>query len=247
MTRGNIHAYGDASYWDNRYLQDAGSFDWYQRYTGIAPLLQKYIPKKSQILMVGCGNAVISEDMINDGYQEIVNIDISSVVINAMLKKYKDIPQLKYMTMDVRDMSAFEDSSFDGIVDKGMLDSLMCGTSAALSASEMLMEVRRVLKPGGTYILVTYGDPSVRMPHLKLPEYNWNILLHVIPRPGSKRALENTSKMLTDPIRLNDDGTSAPNFVKDDPDLHYVYACIKATEAGSRKDTSHGSKQVKRK
>lgn len=39
--------------------------------------------------------AVLSEDMVNDGYKEIVNIDISSVVIEAMQKKYQDYPQLK--------------------------------------------------------------------------------------------------------------------------------------------------------
>ena len=39
--------------------------------------------------------AVMSEDMVNNGYCEIVNIDISSVVIAAMQSKYKDFPQLK--------------------------------------------------------------------------------------------------------------------------------------------------------
>lgn len=57
MTRGNPQAYGEASYWDNRYRQDTGSFDWYQQYAGLAPVLQKYVPKASRILMVGCGNA----------------------------------------------------------------------------------------------------------------------------------------------------------------------------------------------
>ena len=38
--------------------------------------------------------AVISEDMVKDGYENIVNIDISQVVIDAMTQKYKDMPQL---------------------------------------------------------------------------------------------------------------------------------------------------------
>ena len=33
--------------------------------------------------------------MVNDGYREVVNIDISSVVIEAMQRKYSDRPQLK--------------------------------------------------------------------------------------------------------------------------------------------------------
>lgn len=38
---------------------------------------------------------VMSEDMVTDGYVEIVNIDISSVVIEMMRKKYFDVPQLQ--------------------------------------------------------------------------------------------------------------------------------------------------------
>ena len=56
MTKGP-QAYGEASYWDERYKQDSGSFDWYQEYSGLSPLLDKYAPKTSRILMVGCGNA----------------------------------------------------------------------------------------------------------------------------------------------------------------------------------------------
>lgn len=42
-------------------------------------------------------NAVtaFSEGMVGDGYEDVVNIDISSVVIEAMKKKYSNRPQLK--------------------------------------------------------------------------------------------------------------------------------------------------------
>jgi EEF1A lysine methyltransferase 4 len=39
--------------------------------------------------------AVFGEEMVEDGYQDVVNIDISSVVIDQMTKKYHDKPQLK--------------------------------------------------------------------------------------------------------------------------------------------------------
>lgn len=47
------------------------------------------------MLTGGHFGAVISEDMVIDGYQDIVNIDISQVVIDAMIAKYKDMPQLQ--------------------------------------------------------------------------------------------------------------------------------------------------------
>lgn len=139
----NTYNYGDATYWDARYVQEAemGHFDWYQRYSGLRPFIRMYIPSySSRVLVVGCGNALMSEDMVKDGYEDITNIDISSVAIEMMRRKYESIPQLKYMQMDVRDMSFFSDESFDCVIDKGTLDSLMCGTDAPTSAAQMLGE-----------------------------------------------------------------------------------------------------------
>lgn len=39
--------------------------------------------------------AVMSEDMVKDGFIEILNIDISSIVIEMMRKKYAHVPQLQ--------------------------------------------------------------------------------------------------------------------------------------------------------
>lgn len=36
-----------------------------------------------------------SQDMVDDGYEDVVNIDISSVVIDAMRNKHSTRPQLK--------------------------------------------------------------------------------------------------------------------------------------------------------
>jgi len=55
--KGVPQAYGDETYWDTRYSQDVGPFDWYQRYAGMAPLINMYLPKEGNLLMVGCGNA----------------------------------------------------------------------------------------------------------------------------------------------------------------------------------------------
>lgn len=37
----------------------------------------------------------MSEDMVKDGYEDIMNIDISPVAIDMMRKKYENIPHLK--------------------------------------------------------------------------------------------------------------------------------------------------------
>lgn len=47
-------------------------------------------------------------------------------------------------------------------------------------------------------------------------------------RPGSRRAQECTSRAITEAIPFQEDGiTLGPTFNLEDPDLHYVYVCIK--------------------
>ncbi|XP_026424414.1 EEF1A lysine methyltransferase 4-like [Papaver somniferum] len=228
----NSYNYGDGTYWDARYIKEAGAFDWYQRYSSLRPFFLKFIPFSSRILMVGCGNAVLSEDMVKDGYEDIMNTDISSVAIEMMKKKYKDIPQLKYMTMDVRDMSFFQDDSFDCVVDKGTLDSLMCGTDAPLSAAQMLGEVSRLIKAGGIYMLITYGDPTVRVPHLNRHGYNWKITLYIIPRPGFVKpdGTSSSSESILEPVPITENGRLPAGFVLEDPESRYIYVCQKMGE-----------------
>jgi ubiquinone/menaquinone biosynthesis C-methylase UbiE len=63
--------------------------------------------------------------MAEEGYNNITNIDICSLVVKAMMEKYKEKGDaLKYLQMDVRTMS-FSDESFDAIIDKATFDSIL--------------------------------------------------------------------------------------------------------------------------
>uniref|UniRef100_A0A8I7B2S8 Methyltransferase type 11 domain-containing protein n=1 Tax=Hordeum vulgare subsp. vulgare TaxID=112509 RepID=A0A8I7B2S8_HORVV len=114
-------SYGEAGYCDARYVEEGGaSYGWYQRYAALRPFVRRLVPPASRLLMIGCGSVLMSEDMVADGYMEIINIDISLVLIEMMRKKYFDLPQLQYMQMDVRDMSKFSEESFDCAIVKGV-------------------------------------------------------------------------------------------------------------------------------
>lgn len=89
-------SYSEQWYWDERYTNESDPFDWYQNYASLAPLINLYVPHRPHpVLVIGCGNSAFSEGMVDDGYEDVVSIDISSVVIDAMVKKYSDRPQLK--------------------------------------------------------------------------------------------------------------------------------------------------------
>lgn len=56
--------YADQGYWDQRYSEETGLFDWYQRFDTVFPLLQDILKERSsfhQILHLGCGNSSLGE------------------------------------------------------------------------------------------------------------------------------------------------------------------------------------------
>lgn len=62
--------YGDPSYWDKRYTDYAGStFDWLETYASLKSLLSEILKADSRILVLGCGNALFSEDLYDDGFK----------------------------------------------------------------------------------------------------------------------------------------------------------------------------------
>jgi EEF1A lysine methyltransferase 4 len=112
---------------------------------------------EDSILMVGCGNSKLSQQMYDAGYRHIVNVDISPSVIEQMKKVS---PDMEWLVMDCTNMD-FKDNSFDYVIDKGTMDALIAGRDLTPSY-ELLKECSRVTKEEGQLILITYGSPEGR-------------------------------------------------------------------------------------
>ncbi|EGR29777.1 protein kinase domain protein [Ichthyophthirius multifiliis] len=56
----------------------------------------------------------------------------------------------------------FQDEQFDCVIDKGTLDSVLCGDYSKQNSFKMLSEITRVLNNDGVYICVTYGEEKKR-------------------------------------------------------------------------------------
>ncbi|PAV19595.1 S-adenosyl-L-methionine-dependent methyltransferase [Pyrrhoderma noxium] len=174
--------YGTMEYWNERYQKesDGQSFDWFKSYKDIADLIQELIPdKSSRILMLGCGNSKLSEDMYDDGYQNIVNIDYSSIVIEQMKERHGETrSSMEWHEMDIRDLK-FDDNSFDVAIDKGTMDAMMTAKGDVWDPPEHVIndcnkevdEVLRVLKKtNGRFIYITFGQPHFRKRYLTRPQ-----------------------------------------------------------------------------
>ena len=72
--------------------------------------------------------------------------------------------------MDVRRL-AFRDESLDAVLDKATFDAVLCAQDR-LWAAQLVQEVYRVLRPGGTYLMISLNSPDEVLPFL-VEELMW--------------------------------------------------------------------------
>ena len=176
--------YGNPSYWDERYAANPNAqFDWYQPYVTLKeyliPLLS--VHPDFEILVAGCGNSGISKSLYDDGYKNITSVDLSTVVIKHMVARYATSPQLEFLPADMTNLDGVPDKAFDLILDKALLDSMLCGDESFEQALLMLAESYRVLKSGGMYVAISYGIPSSRVALLE-EGLSWKVDVIKIPK-----------------------------------------------------------------
>lgn len=115
--------YSTKAYWEKRYSNNE-IYDWLKGYSEFAPFLLKNIDKSDRILILGCGNSSLGEEMYDAGFHNIVNIDYAENVVEFMRERNKGRPLMKWITMDILDMQ-FADESFDIAIDKATMDAFM--------------------------------------------------------------------------------------------------------------------------
>lgn len=161
-----------------------------ENYENLKPILEEFkLDKECKVLVLGCGNAEFSEDMYDEGYNFIYNIDISENVIKSMkdrnTQRNKMLCILSYLksdeVMDVRDIK-YPDNFFDIAVDKSTIDALLCGDNSFLNVAIMTKEVQRVLKSGGIYMVISYGIPENRVFHFEREHLALDIKIYTIKK-----------------------------------------------------------------
>lgn len=189
-------------------MRDTELFDWYQRYSALKEFIPQYIRKGDTILVSGCGNSRLSEELYDDGFLNVINIDISKTVIAAMAARTADKKGMTWQVMNCTAL-AFADATMDAVLDKGTLDSLLCGENSTANVSHTCAEVSRVLRPGGNFIIVSYGTPENRLSYLENDAYKWRVTVHTIAKPAITGGA---------PVDADDE--------KRNP-FHYLYVCHK--------------------
>eukprot|EP01119_Soliformovum_irregulare_P005009 TRINITY_DN16308_c0_g1_i1.p1 TRINITY_DN16308_c0_g1~~TRINITY_DN16308_c0_g1_i1.p1 ORF type:complete len:223 (-),score=47.15 TRINITY_DN16308_c0_g1_i1:14-595(-) len=161
-------------------------YDWYFSWKDLKRYLARHFEgKKQDILHIGCGNSPLGELLWELGYGTTTNMDYCPIIIEAMEKDFKSryvhqppddvsLDDCRFITMDVNTM-AFADAMFDVVLEKGVIDAFACGEDRFdLGASECC----RVLKPGGIFISITWGNPKSRLSLFHLEALPWKLESH---------------------------------------------------------------------
>ena len=73
---------------------------------------------------------------------------------------------------------------------------LFVDSKGDLQARAMLQECNRVLRPGGEFYLITYGDPETRLRHLDNSKaFDWKVYFNVVPREAPSRKMHPVPKI----------------------------------------------------
>ncbi|XP_067139077.1 EEF1A lysine methyltransferase 4-like [Centruroides vittatus] len=172
--------YKDVEYWNKRYELEENN-DWLLHYDSLSHLITQYVKFTDKILMLGCGNSLLSERMFKEGFNDITNIDYSNVVIDKMKNHCATCSEMKWLCMDAKGLK-FPDKDFDVVIEKATIDSMMVKEKDPWNISQLtandidlvLSEVSRVLKNGGRFVSITFAQPHFRGPLYNKSKFKWS-------------------------------------------------------------------------
>jgi ubiquinone/menaquinone biosynthesis C-methylase UbiE len=111
---------------------------------------------------------------------------------------------VQYMMGDVTDKIDFPPGSVDLIIDKGLMDAILCGEGFFERVKKYLSEAWRVLKARGTLMVLSQGHPDTRVLYLKNKAFPFALNIQEIKK------------------------VQIPSFATlDDLHYHYLYICSK--------------------
>ena len=156
--------------------------------------------EKCRVLIVGCGSSSLGHDMLLDGWEGgVTNVDYSSVVISQMKDKYQmilegkkqkmsvdsdSLEEFQFICADITEKLNYPDSSFDLIIDKGLLETLLC--SSVRDCRLAMNECSRLLKEDhGEMVIFSRKKPDDCLHFIENPGWTGGIWYYRIPQTAT--------------------------------------------------------------
>merc|ERR1719272_2399185 len=106
---------------------------------------------------------------------------------------------MRYQFMDVLELPEDWAGFYDVVIDKALMDSMLCAKDGKPQVSRMLKHLSKVLKPGtGVYVCISGGLPDKRKPLLLgaqqhgdiSEEFGWKVDCDRIPKPTEGKIIQ---------------------------------------------------------
>ncbi|ETV92404.1 hypothetical protein H310_13292 [Aphanomyces invadans] len=170
-----------ADEWDAKYKAAACDyFDWYLSSAELQPHLQTILDRydaSCEIFVPGCGMSELAFHLYEMGYEHVTNADTSAMAIQRMAREQdrRRATAMECVVLDAINMPDVPDQCFDVVVDKGLLDTVLCGANNIENAVALVHELHRVLKVNGTFVLISHGPPDTRLHYLTRETLEWTV------------------------------------------------------------------------
>lgn len=184
----HLNSYSTKGYWDARYDQKGSTvrndateyYDWFQgSYQDFLELVLGIVSPFDLILNIGCGDSKLSSDLLAKVLNIFLfNVDYAESLINHMHQYTLKQDLQCWLPMDIRFLNLCNDS-MDLVIDKGTMDALFSDGSSPWTPSVSVLDnvgmtvtgIWRVLRKGGTWICMSFGQPHFRKQYFET--VNW--------------------------------------------------------------------------
>ncbi|KAA0147904.1 hypothetical protein FNF27_00745 [Cafeteria roenbergensis] len=163
--------YASPEYWQQRYKATSyGAFEWLQSGSDLWPLLENLLHPDHEILVAGCGTSRIGPDLYERGFRRVTNVDSCTACVESQAARWASMEHMDWSALDLAAVgpdaavSTVESGSFDAVLDKALLDSLVTAPDSGVSARRYVATVRRLIDgSAGPFVVVSHGDPTARL------------------------------------------------------------------------------------
>ena len=183
--------YAKPEWWDEEYkkCKPEDQYEWFSG-TNDQHLLEAiftYLKDPNQkIINLGCGISHIQDVIYDKGFHDITNVDVSPTCIQNM--KQTDTRGMKWDIVDVMEPFPYPPETFDFALDKGTLDAIIIDKADHWEIEDEVYDLAKKyfknvydsLKPGGTFIQITFGQPHFRRRLFENCGLDWTINVRTI-------------------------------------------------------------------
>ena len=170
--------------WDLRFEREQEEYDWYISAAECCDVVEALASVEDEILHVGCGTSGVGQEMYHRGKHFVTNVDKSKVAIDIMSQRCAHLSDMQYVQMDATKLPKDLSGVFQLVLDKALLDALLCETNQE-KADKYLLEVKRVLKPNGFFCCISHGIPDNRLARIAkaFSVHPSRVTVSTIPKP----------------------------------------------------------------